>query len=161
MVDLKLMSILVDDIDVHWLEDGYWSIHKYGNGLYYASGNLPGSSKTRYLHRVIMGEPEDMEVDHRNGNGLDNRRRNLRITSHALNQANQRPQVGKSSPFKGVSWHRISKRWHASIKVDGKKRHLGSFLDELEAAHAYDLAATEVWGEFARPNLPKAESEVA
>lgn len=100
------------------------------------------------LHKLIF--PEAEEVDHRNGNGLDNRRENLRPATHRQNLANQRPQVGRSSRFKGVSWDVGRSKWRAYI--DKPQRHLGRFSDEIEAVRAYNFAALEAWGEFALLN---------
>lgn len=132
----------LDDEDLHLLEGQAWS--RIGDGYV-------GTPNGVYLHRLIM--PNSLEVDHRNGNGLDNRRENLRPATHKQNLANQRPQIGRSSRFKGVCWRSGRSKWQAYIKLAGEKqRHLGYFDDEVEAAKAYNSAAVEAWGEFARPN---------
>lgn len=110
-------------------------------------------NRNLYLHRLILNVGDGEEVGHRNGDGLDCRRSNLRIATHRLNLANQRPQQGRSSRFKGVSWNRAKGRWEAYIRVNGRQRKLGYFIDEVDAALAYDAAAIEAWGDFARPNL--------
>lgn len=142
------MQILVDEADRAVLELG-WSIHRFGRDLFYACRRVGG--RTQYLHRTLLGEPSG-EVDHRNGDGLDNRRDNLRLAPHRLNLANARPQLGRSSRFKGVSLYRKAGDWEAYITVAGRKRHLGRFTDETDAARAYNAAATAAWGEFARLN---------
>ena len=105
------------------------------------------------MHRLILGCGPGEEVDHRNGNGLDNRRGNLRPATHALNQANVR-RVRAKSGFKGVSrWVRPSPRpWRAHITVKGRMKFLGAFATPEEAARAYDAAARELFGEFACTN---------
>lgn len=143
--------VLVDKADRHLLRDHNFRVYKYAEGLFYATASVNG--QTVYLHRLIMGEPRGKKVDHINGNGLDNRRSNLRVTTHKLNLANQRAQLGRSSKYKGVAWNKRSQRWEAYIKVDGRKYNLGLFATEKAAANAYDLAALEAWGEFARPNF--------
>lgn len=98
-----------------------------------------------------------MMIDHKNGNGLDNRRSNLRFCTNAQNQHNQRKwgsRSGKplSSRYKGVSWHRRG-HWRAKIQAQGKRRYLGQFQSEEAAARAYDRAARELHGEFAVLNF--------
>lgn len=94
------------------------------------------------MHRVVAGEPPcGLEIDHINGNGLDNRRANLRFVTHAQNLANQRPQQGRTSRFRGVCWLRRDQVWRAQIKSGGKTCYLGCFADEEDAARAYDASA--------------------
>lgn len=106
------------------------------------------------MHRFLMSDPQGQEVDHIDGNGLNNTRANLRVCSHSENMRNRRA-YGKSQ-FLGVVRGEIRKRtgevgrWVATI---GKRR-LGSFRTEIEAANAYDAAAMEEYGEFARLNFP-------
>jgi len=104
------------------------------------------------MHREILGlSPGDVEVDHINGNGLDNRRRNLRICGRAENCRNSRPHKGSASKFKGVTKDR--KRWRARIRIGGRTRYLGGFRTERKAVAAYDDAATKNFGKFAKRNL--------
>lgn len=113
------------------------------------------------MHRLILGLAPGQVGDHRNGNGLDNRRENLRMATYSQNNQNARPSSKKASPFKGVSirCNRFGGRykarpWAAEIHVDGRKIGLGSFPDEVSAAKAYDVAAREHFGEFAKLNFP-------
>jgi len=102
--------------------------------------------------------PPGMIVDHINRNGLDNRRCNLRIGTIAQNAMNKRGQRNASSRFKGVTWsHHVSK-WVASINEGGKRRHLGCFVSEIEAALAYDAAARILHGDWACLNFPDHDS---
>jgi hypothetical protein len=105
------------------------------------------------MHRLIMNPPEGMHVDHINGDGLDNRRENLRIVTPQQNCANSRKTIMGQSRFKGVAWCAGANKWRAYIAVDRKQQHLGLFADEIAAAEAYDKRAKEVWGEYARLNL--------
>jgi hypothetical protein len=109
-------------------------------------------SKIR-MHNLIMGCPG---VDHIDGDGLNNQDTNLRIATQAQNSCNQRPQGGRTSAFKGVSWDRQRQRWYAHITVNGKMRNLGRHRSEIDAAAAYDAAARAAWGEFAHLNFPNA-----
>lgn len=107
------------------------------------------------LSRLIAGAGPDEAVDHANMNVLDNRSTNLRIASKSQNGANRGPdrrRAGRTSRYKGVCWYSPRSKWAAYIHVNGKTRYLGRFNSEEEAAAAYDAAALEAWGEFARLN---------
>ncbi len=93
-------------------------------------------------------------IDHVNGNGADNRRANLRIATRSQNGANRGPQKNNTSGYKGVS--RDKQRWQASITVMGVCHRIGGFDTPEEAAVAYDIRAREVFGEYAKLNLPNA-----
>ncbi|HEV8559887.1 MAG TPA: AP2 domain-containing protein, partial [Actinophytocola sp.] len=130
---------------------GPWRLDRNGRRLY-AVRDL---SQTRHqrLHRFITGDPPH-DIDHVNGDGLDNRRANLRPCSNSLNLANSRLYKGNTSGYRGVDWHKKSRRWRARIGVDDRLIHLGMFDTPEEAARAYDAAAIAAWGEYARPNFP-------
>lgn len=118
----------------------------------YAMSYING--KNVYMHRVILKNASinGKDVDHINGNGLDNRRSNLRIVNRTYNNANSRPRKGCSSSFKGVSWHKVAKKWAACVTKKGKSYHLGLYSCELEAANAYNEKALYLFGDFARLN---------
>lgn len=105
------------------------------------------------MHRLILGASKgDPDVDHVDGDGMNNRRSNLRVASRSQNMGNQRTRCGaKTSRFKGVSLL-PNGRWHAQIKVNGKTKFLGAYAEETDAATAYDRAARAAFGEFARTN---------
>jgi hypothetical protein len=103
------------------------------------------------MHRLILRVDANTQVDHRDGNGLNNTRGNLRPATHAQNQHNSRLRKDNQSGFKGV--HRQGNRWVARIRVDGEQKHLGSFRTPEEAARAYDAAALRLRGEYARLNF--------
>lgn len=108
-----------------------------------------------YMHRLILGAPKGKHVDHRDGDGLNNRRANIRLATPSQNHANRGPdrrRSGKSSRFKGVYWVKRDGNWGATIHVNGKTRALGQYPTEELAAAAYDRAARAAWGEFARTN---------
>jgi hypothetical protein len=102
------------------------------------------------MHRLIMAAPDGIGVDHINGDGLDNRRANLRLASQRDNSANMAVRASSATGFKGVSWKRRNRKWQAQIG----RTYLGIFASAEEAARAYDHAAREAWGEFAHLNFP-------
>lgn len=102
------------------------------------------------LHRVLMGEPVGFEVDHCDGNGLMNRRKNLRVATKSQNQHNQRLGVANASGAKGVSWYKRHNKWQAHITLNGKQKYLGLFQTIEAAAEAYAKASKEMHGSFGR-----------
>lgn len=143
---------LVDDEDYELVAGYNWCASEHP-GVTYALTAIQrdGKNTTIRMHKLLTGWPR---TDHINGNGLDNRRTNLRPVSQAQNQANQRPWRGGSSQYKGVYRHRHGQKWAAMIQAGGDKRHLGLFASEEDAARAYDAAALAEWGEYAFLNLP-------
>lgn len=111
------------------------------------------TTKTIYMHRVILPPIKGMTIDHIDGNGLNNQRSNLRYATQSENLHNQRRIKPHSSQYKGVSWYKPYGKWRASIGVDGKVKNLGYFVNEYDAAIAYDRAAIEMFGYFARTNI--------
>lgn len=115
-----------------------------------SAGEAPGME---YMHRRILGNPET-DVDHRDGDGLNNQRRNLRRATHRQNLCAHRtkgPQA--TSSFRGVSWITSKKKWRAQISSLEINKHLGYFPDEVSAALAYDVAAKQHFGKFAHLNF--------
>lgn len=116
---------------------------------------INGKLKRIWMHREICRPASGRVVDHIDGNGLNNSRKNLRECTSSQNQHNQPAQSRKkSSAFKGVYWHIKDKKWIARIKVGGIRRHIGSYSSENDAALAYDAAARELHGDFAKANMP-------
>jgi hypothetical protein len=108
-------------------------------------------SHTLYMHREILGCTE--EVDHRDGDGLNNQRENLRPATGTQNHANERLSVDNTSGVKGVYWHKQKGKWHVQCRVGKTSRSGGLYSDINEAARAYEKLATSLWGKFARPEV--------
>lgn len=148
---------LVDDEDFERINKCKWCAHRHGNGWRATRGirKANGKQRTQYMHRIIISVPNGLEIDHRNHNGLDNRKSNLRVCTHAenlQNQQQQKPRQG-TSKFKGVNWHNARNKWRAYIKSNDKFIHLGVFDNEIDAAKAYDKKAKELFGEYAYLNF--------
>lgn len=140
---------LVDDEDFAQVSRFNWF---YSTG--YAVRNIKLDTnvyKMELMHRFLLGLNfgDGKIVDHKNGNGLDNRRENLRICSKLENQRNQGPRHTKTSKYKGVGYFKRDKKWRARIKVGEKDIEIGKFTTEKEAALAYNKAALKYFGEFA------------
>jgi hypothetical protein len=120
----------------------------------YAQRNVPragGQRTSQSMHTFLTGWAR---VDHRNGDGLDNQRSNLRTATGSQNGANMRRPKNNTSGFKGVSWHKVNRRWTARIGIASKIHHIGCYDTAEDAARAYDVAAREQYGEFAALNFP-------
>ena len=117
---------------------------------FYAYRKVRGVSV--FLHHMILPHREGYVVDHVNGQGLDNRRQNLRYATYSQNSCNQRLRSDNMSGVKGVSWDARDRNWTAEVTVDGKKHRLGRFKMLSAARAAYRKAARQLHGEFARPD---------
>lgn len=137
---------IVDDEDFEWLNNYTWAYCTNG----YTTTTVYRKKKV-YMHRMIMGDGN--EIDHVNGNRLDNRRSNLRFCTHAENCRNSSIRSDNTSGYVGVSFDKSRNKWEAYINLDGNRRHLGRFETPGEAAFAYDRAAKELHGEFAYLNF--------
>ena len=147
---------IVDDADCQWLNQFKWCAYK-GNSTYYAIRG-DGKRNTIRMHREILNSPKGLCTDHRNGNGLDNRRKNLRVCTNAENLQNQTKRARCTSKYKGVTTYSVVKHrkrpWLAQITFNNKHINIGYFASEESAARAYDIAAKKYHGEFARLNFP-------
>lgn len=126
-----------------------WCYHHKG----YVHGRVKGQLKL--LHRFILCiENPKIHIDHRDMNGLDCRKRNLRIATRSQNGYNRKKYKRQNaSLYKGVSWHSRDKIWQARIKLSGKEIFLGNFINQEEAGRKYNEKAIELHGEFARLNV--------
>lgn len=130
-----------------------WCALTGANGNVYAARRGP-RGKLILMHREILDAPFGLEVDHINGNTLDNCNCNLRLATHRENSYNRAAHRDGSSRFKGVSWSRDRRKWLAKIDQGAKQKYLGLYSDEVAAALAYDQAARQMFGQFARLNFP-------
>lgn len=142
---------LVDNEDYEELSKYKWCASKLHYGGFIAIRGVWVNGKTINIsmHRQIMNVPKGLDIDHKNHETLDNRRCNLRKATSSQNHMNSRKRKGCSSRFKGVSWHKLTRKWRAYICLNGKICHLGLFINEIDAAKAYDKKAKELFGEFA------------
>lgn len=143
---------LVDDRDFNKVKLLRWRLHtpKKTYSPYVVSG---GGKCCIALHQFLL--PSANQVDHQDGDGLNNQRWNLRACSGRQNQANRRKLKVKTSAFKGVHWCKRIGRWVTQIKANGIRLTIGSFEYEQEAAIAYNIAAKQLFGKFARINQIK------
>jgi hypothetical protein len=125
----------------------WYACHSYKDGT-----GRKAPVRRLYLHQAILGKQTGMDIDHEDGNGLNNRRSNLRHATKRQNQQNQKRAYGVSR-FKGVYKGKQPGSWKAHLRVNGKMTHIGTFYDEVEAAKAYDESARFHFGEFAGCNF--------
>lgn len=146
----------VDDEDYEKLSKYKWSYH--GDGYAARGYHSEGRLIIVKMHQEIIGKPQKgYEIDHFNGNKLDNRKCNLRVVTHQQNTFNSKkrkaPISGENpSKYKGVTWRNDRKKWRSSITHNGCKYYLGLYEIEEEAALAYNKAAVNYYGEYARLN---------
>lgn len=143
----KGMHALIDEEDlpktqipgIRWTAQK--SVSRSGKVSYYATGFV-------YMHHLVLQVPR---VDHKDHDGLNNTRLNLRAATSSQNSANTGKYTNKSytSKYKGVCWVKGKKKWRANIFTGSRKAHIGYFEDEIEAARAYNAAALKAFGEFA------------
>jgi hypothetical protein len=148
----------VDEEDLERVMQYEWSLHVDAwNSYAYRWDYVDGQRVRIHLHRFILNAPDGMKVDHADGNGLHNTRTNLRLATDSQSCANRGKWSGTSSQYKGVSFRKDKKArpWASYIRSGYLLKHLGLYATELEAAKAYDKAAAETFGEFARLNFPE------
>ena len=133
---------LVDEEDLETLieTDVPWHPWRHGRNVY-ARRTINGVSQM--MHRLLL--PGALVVDHRNGNGLDNRRSNIRAVDHAANARNKRVRIDNKSGFRGVTQRASRKGWRAMITHEGKEHFLGTFEDPVVASAAWIEAAKRLW----------------
>ena len=144
---------LIDEADFDLVRKHAWYVMKSPRSSYAGTSIYEnGKQKTIRLHRLILGVTESkLQVDHIDGNGLNNRRSNLRVCSSAQNMMNKRKYLNSTSGIKGV--YAVRNKWRAIITHKGDRFNLGLFEQREDAAKAYDMAARNLFGEFANLNM--------
>ncbi len=146
---------LVDDSDFKILNQYKWHLH-FDRYNYYAIRNIPASQNNGIrsvisIHISLLGRKKGKEIDHIDGDGLNNQRKNLRWSSHSQNLRNRDIQLNNKSGFTGVSLHKCGK-WRACCYLNKKQYHLGLFDDIIKAANAYKKFVKKHYKEFRRSN---------
>ena len=149
---------IIDDDDFIRISQYKWKVidNKGRSDLKYSVAYL--KDKAILMHRLIMNPPNDMCIDHIDGNGLNNQKSNLRQATHTQNLRNSKKKTPGSSIYKGVYFCPRINHYRARITLDGKRISLGYFLSEKDAGLAYDKAAKELFGEFCNLNFPLLEN---
>lgn len=148
------MVAIVDDQDYEKLNRWTWRYQAGSNTGYAIRTEVVNGTKTTIrMHRLVMGAPFGVLVDHRDGNGLNNQRDNLRLCG-ALGNARNTAAKGGSSRYKGVSWSKATRAWKVLICANRIKLYFGVFADEEFAARVHDAAVARYHGEYARLNFP-------
>lgn len=139
---------LVDEEDYDRVSQYNWCLLKKN----YATAIVEGIRTKMHRYILKLVNPK-IYVDHKNHNGLDNRKCNLREATPQQNSANCKPVKSASSKYKGVHWSKVKSKWVSNIQQKDKKKYLGEFKTEEDAARAYDAKAKELYGEFAYLNF--------
>jgi hypothetical protein len=143
---------VIDAEDYDRVSQYNWCSVKMGQNWYAKAFRTDGTHLS--MHRLITNAPKHLVVDHRDHNGLNNQKSNLRLCTPSQNQHNARPNPGGSSRHKGVYREKKTKKYRATIGHRSKRYHIGCFDNEDDAGRAYDRKAIELFGEFAYLNFP-------
>ncbi len=146
----------VDDEDYSHINQWKWCLMRTKTKCYAVRAK---NKRLVLMHRVILLPPEGVAVDHRDGNGINNTRGNLRQCTTSQNAMNQKGHSDSMSGYKGVTWHNIGNSWQAAIMLNGRHIHIGLFFCLIKAAKAYDKKAKELHGEFANLNFKGEKNE--
>ena len=114
------------------------------------------NNKSISIHRDIMNTPEGLHTDYINGNGLDNRRENLRIVTRVVNNQNRKLSKNNKSKYNGITWKKLNKKWSVEISVDGKSKYIGIFDTLQDAVKVRKLAEHFYWEHKPKMNQVRA-----
>lgn len=143
---------IVDDQDYQMLLDmGNWRLSNAGYAEIVV--NRKDKNCSILMHRVLMEAKKGHNIDHIDGNPLNNQKSNLRYATTAQNSWNRKGVQNSTSKYKGVSWAKQFNKWYACIKKNGKSKNLGYYASEIEAAKVYDKEAKSLFGDYARLNI--------
>jgi len=157
------MVSLVDDEDFERVSQYRWVVKSNRTGQIYAHRALwvGGKRTSQTMHRFILGLTNPrVQTDHRDGDGLNNQKQNIRTCGQEDNAKNRRKLKPSSSQYKGVAFRDNPPRWIGRIRVSGKYIWLGAYMTEIAAAQAYNAAAQEHFGEFAKLNRVEGKAPV-
>lgn len=145
----KGYEAVVNASDLALLGSRPWCALVHKNTVYAVRNDVvDGRRVTVYLHRVVLSAPDELLVDHKDGNGLNNTRANLRLATRTQNCQNQRVGRRNTSGVKGVSWDQSKNKWQVGIGIAGKRKHIGRFDSLSDAEAAYARAIALEYGEF-------------
>lgn len=148
---------LVDEEDYELVAGFSWSASKRARTMYanaYVRGTGRAGRAMVYMHRIIMSPPAGVEVDHIDGDGLNNTRANLRLCTRAQNHQNHHGTRSRITTYRGITFDGNTGTWVAQIQMDGRGYRLGTFDNAYDAACEYDIAASCMFGQFASLNFP-------
>jgi hypothetical protein len=140
---IRKLDVMVDDDDYEFLSQFSWQVDKHN------SVNFHNKNGSTLMHRIIMKAKPHQEIDHIDGNRLNNQKSNLRFATSSQNKINRGSRCDCKSGYKGVSWHNQRNKWTARIMVNKKYLSLGLHDDLLDAVKAYNDYAKKYFGEFA------------
>ena len=146
--------VLIDSVDFNKISSYSWYLRPY----YRSKTKFKVATATKpiiYMHRLIMNCPDELVIDHINGNALDNRKRNLRVCSVSNNAKNRSKNKNNTSGHTGVHWCKKNNKWKSRIRCDKKSYHLGFYTNVLDAAKAYNKKSLELFKEFSNLNRVK------
>lgn len=151
----KGKAVQVDDEDFDFLNYYNWHTHPHRNTFYARRSEVVNGRKTIIsMHRLIMNVTDrNVLIDHKDRNGLNCQKNNLRICTNKENLMNRGSLKNSSSKYKGVDFDKSRNKYRVQITINGKNKFIGRFEYEIEAAKAYDVKAKEVHGEFANLNF--------
>lgn len=149
----KGKETVVDDSDFAILSTFKWTLVSDASGRSYAvrSKMINGKKVTLRMHRVLMGDPHGMQIDHVDGDSLNNQKSNLRVCTQSENLRNTKKHKDNTSGFKGVHYNPNRKKWEANIRFDYRLQYLGRYICPLLAYVAYCRAGRRLFGAFFRP----------